>query len=74
MMRCRHASSGDVYLKTLPPLDDTVDIFRKLLGHQQVTDAYLLGVAESSGATLLTLDRRVVPPGTTRPFVEVVKP
>jgi hypothetical protein len=37
-------------------------------------DAYVLGIAEASGATLLRLDRRVVPPGKTPAYVEVVKP
>ena len=63
-----------VYLETLPALPSVASVFRHLLGHQQVTDAYLLGVAEASGATLLTLDRRVVPPGMTRTHVEVVEP
>jgi toxin-antitoxin system PIN domain toxin len=63
-----------VYLETLPALPHIASAFRHLLGHQQVTDAYLIGVAEANGATLLTLDRRVVPPGTTRAHVEVIKP
>ena len=63
-----------VYLETLPALPQTASVFRHLLGHQQVTDAYLIGVAEANGATLLTLDRRMVPPGTTRAHVEVIKP
>jgi toxin-antitoxin system PIN domain toxin len=63
-----------VYLETLPALPDTASVFRQLLGHQQVTDAYLLGVAEASGTTLLTLDRRMIPPGTARAHVEVVVP
>ena len=63
-----------VYLKTLPALLQMPNVFRKLQGHQQVTDAYLLGVAEASGATLLTLDRRVVPSGTTDAHIEVLEP
>jgi toxin-antitoxin system PIN domain toxin len=63
-----------VYLETLPALPHIASVFRGLLGHQQVTDAYLLGVAEANGATLLTLDRRVVPPGTTDAHIEVIKP
>jgi hypothetical protein len=31
----------------------------RLLGHQQVTDAYLLGLAMSRGGVLATLDRRI---------------
>ena len=63
-----------VYLETLPALPQTAGVFRQLLGHQQVTDAYLLGIAEASNATLLTLDRRVVPPGKARAHIEVVVP
>lgn len=63
-----------VYLETLPALPDTASVFGQLFGHQQVTDAYLLGVAEASGATLLTFDRRVVPPGEANAHVEVVVP
>jgi len=61
-----------VYLENLPALPQTASVFRKLLGHQQVTDAYLLGVAEANGATLLTLDRRVV--SATHAHIEVLKP
>ena len=63
-----------VYLRALPALADTASMFRGLLGHQQVTDAYLLGVAEASGSTLLTLDRRLVTPATSHAPVEVLEP
>jgi toxin-antitoxin system PIN domain toxin len=63
-----------VYLDTLPALPRTAGVFRQLLGHQQVTDAYLLGVAEASDATLLTFDRRVAPTGTLRAHLEVIVP
>jgi toxin-antitoxin system PIN domain toxin len=63
-----------VYLENLPALHQTASVFRRLLGHQQVTDAYLLGVADASGATLLTFDRRVVLPGSTRAHIEVIGP
>lgn len=63
-----------VYLENLPALPHTANVFRHLLGHQQVTDAYLLGVAEANGATLLTLDRRMMPPGAMRAHIEVVEP
>jgi toxin-antitoxin system PIN domain toxin len=61
------------YLETLPALPQIASVFRRILGHQQVTDAYLLGIAEASGATLLTFDRRVVAYGTARAHIEVVK-
>jgi toxin-antitoxin system PIN domain toxin len=61
------------YLEALPALPLTASVFRHLLGHQQVTDAYLLAVAAANGATLLTLDRRLVPPGTMRAHLELVE-
>jgi hypothetical protein len=63
-----------VYLDTLPAVPQSAHLFRHLLGHQQVTDAYLLGVAEANDAVLLTLDRRIVPAGKTREHMEVLKP
>src|ERR1035441_9179932 len=49
------------YLKDLPP--PTSEKFRKYLtgvrGHQQVTDAYLLALAEHHSARLLTFDTRL---------------
>jgi toxin-antitoxin system PIN domain toxin len=62
-----------VYLGSLPAVSQVAPLFRPLLGHQQVTDAYLLGVAETYGATLLTLDRRVVPPSRLRAHIEILK-
>jgi toxin-antitoxin system PIN domain toxin len=63
-----------MYLEALPPLPRVASHFRRLLGHQQVTDAYLVAIAESHEATLLTLDRRIVLPGASRHPVEVVVP
>ncbi len=48
----------------------------RLMGHQQVTDAYLLGLAVHRGGVLATLDRRVSeltePKGAERKALEVV--
>lgn len=63
-----------LYLESLPALPHAASFFRHLLGYQQVTDAYLLGVAEANGATLLTFDRRVVPSGATQAHVEILTP
>ena len=63
-----------VYLENLPALPATANVFRHLLGHQQVTDAYLVGVAQAGGATLLTLDRRLVQHGRPLAHVEVIEP
>jgi len=66
--------SQHIYLENLPALPRTASVFGHLLGHQQVTDAYLLGVAEANGATLLTLDRRLVPPAAMRAHLEILEP
>lgn len=63
-----------VYLETLPELPHAASTFRNLLGHQQVTDAYLVAVAQANGATLLTLDRRLLPSGSARAGIEVIQP
>ena len=39
----------------------------RLMGHQQVTDAYLLGLAVHRGGVLATLDRRVPASSSARP-------
>ena len=59
----------------LPPLPEAERHFRHLLGHQQVTDAYLLAVATAHDAVLLTLDRTAwrLPSGSGA-AVEVVTP
>ncbi len=48
----------------------------RLMGHQQVTDAYLLGLAVHRGGVLATLDQRVSaltePKGAERKALEVV--
>lgn len=47
---------------------------RRLLGHQQITDAYLVAVAEANDATLLTLDRRLIANAVGRDRVETLVP
>jgi uncharacterized protein len=63
-----------LYVDSLPPLDTVANHFRTLLGHQQVTDAYLVAVAQRAGATLLTLDRRLAAPAGTPELVELLTP
>ena len=62
------------YVESLPPLRQVETHFGHLLGHQQVTDAYLLAVAVTNNATLLTLDRRLAPLAATRAHIEVIMP
>jgi hypothetical protein len=61
------------YLEVLPSLATIDGTFRRLLGHQQVTDAYLVAVAEANDALLLTLDRRLAS-ASGRDRVEVLTP
>jgi toxin-antitoxin system PIN domain toxin len=44
-----------------------------VLGHQQVTDAYLVGTARLSGFRLVTFDRQLVALGGSRGLIEVLK-
>ena len=60
------------YLEILPSLVSIESTFRRLLGHQQVTDAYLVAVAEANNATLLTLDQRLVATVIARDRVEAL--
>lgn len=55
------ADSLHVYLDSLPaPVSgDWREAFAKLLGHRQVTDAYLLRLAAANNAVLLTFDRKL---------------
>ena len=62
------------YLTRLPALPEATRHFQHLLGHQQVTDAYLLAVAALHKAVFLTLDRRLALPAGGGADVEVVTP
>jgi predicted nucleic acid-binding protein len=48
-------------LDSLPPpsSDGWRDAFAEVLGHRQVTDAYLLKLAAANHAVLVTFDRRL---------------
>jgi toxin-antitoxin system PIN domain toxin len=63
-----------IYFEILPRLSNMEISFRRLLGHQQVTDEYLVAVAEANDATLLTLDQRLVATVAARERVEVLAP
>lgn len=66
--------SGHIYLESLPSLPESATHFRRLLGHRQVTDAYLIAIAATHEAVLLTLDRRLAPGGKADSTVEVIAP
>ncbi len=63
-----------VYLDALPSVPHSAHLFRHLYGHQQVTDAYLLGIAEANNAVLLTLDRRIAPHEGAQAHLEILGP
>jgi toxin-antitoxin system PIN domain toxin len=46
----------------------------RILGHQQLTDAYLLGVARLSKARFITFDKAVASLTTSKNLVEVLTP
>jgi len=68
------ADSFHVYLDSLPaPIsEDWRDTFANLLGHQQVTDAYLLKLAAFNNATLVTFDHRLEILARGKPRVTVL--
>jgi toxin-antitoxin system PIN domain toxin len=74
MLRALVADSGHVYLNELPsPVMGEFDSgWERLLGHQQVTDAYLLGMARRAGAVLATFDKRVASFAEAGGLVEVL--
>jgi hypothetical protein len=41
-------------------LDATATLFKRMQGHRQITDAYLLGLAKHHGGKLATLDKAIV--------------
>ena len=60
------------YLASLPSLPTVKQHFTRLLGHNQVTDGYLLAVAATHQATLLTLDRRIAPSAAQSAHIEII--
>jgi len=60
MLQRLTADNHHLYCDVLPELATVKTSFKRLLGHQQVTDAYLVAVAAANDATLLTLDQRLV--------------
>ncbi len=62
----RHVFVGD-----LPSLND-LDGWDQVFGHQKVTDHYLLRLAESKAATLLTFDKRLAALAERPDAVEVL--
>jgi uncharacterized protein len=60
-----------VYFDRLPSLTGRM-IFRNLLGHHQVTDAYLLHLAHSHDAVFMTFDRRLLSLAAEGQRVEVL--
>jgi predicted nucleic acid-binding protein len=63
-----------IYLDSLPaPASvDWQEAFATLLGHQQVTDAYLLKLAAVNDAVLVTFDRRLESLAAGKPKVIVL--
>lgn len=68
------ADSLHVYLDSLPaPVShNRRDAFGEILGHRQVTDAYLLRLAAENKAVLVTFDRRLESIRGSQPKVRVL--
>jgi uncharacterized protein len=68
------ADSLHIYLDSLPApaSEDWRDAFRSLMGHQQVTDVYLLSLAAANKAVLVTFDRRLESVAGGNPKVTVL--
>ena len=64
------AHSGHQFLES-PPADES-PIFANAIGHQQVTDAWLVEVARRSKGSLVTLDKRAAAHDMTRGLVEII--
>ena len=52
------ADRAHMFLTSLPAPATFARVFDRVLGHQQVTDAYLVGLARHHTASLLTFDQR----------------
>ncbi|MBZ5542671.1 MAG: PIN domain-containing protein [Acidobacteriia bacterium] len=63
-----------VYLDALPPpvSSSFIGSFQAILGSQQVTDAYLLSLARTRKATLVTFDARLAALGESGAEVEIL--
>jgi len=54
------------------PLRAAIPATQSLVGHQQITDAYLIALAESKGGVLATLDRGVLSVSSDPDLVELI--
>ncbi|HLH20021.1 MAG TPA: TA system VapC family ribonuclease toxin [Bryobacteraceae bacterium] len=68
------ADSLHVYLHELPaPASEGIrGVFGALLGHRQITDAYLLALAAANDAVLVTFDRRLQSTGAGKVKVRLL--
>ena len=68
------SDSLHIYLDSLPAptSEHWRDAFATILGHQQVTDAYLLRLAAANDAVLVTFDRRLESVAGGKPRVTVL--
>ncbi len=64
------------YLAELPPVDgsNVAAVLRKMIGHQQVTDGYLVALAQHHGVRLVTFDRRIETLALDRRAVHLLSP
>lgn len=68
------ADSKHAFIESLPELASCAGAFERIVGHQQVTDAYLIELARAAGVTLLTFDGRLLAVDDDRGNVEILTP
>ena len=68
------ADSAHLYIEDLPSPASKVSrvAFERLMGHQQVTDSYLLMLARRSDAIFITFDKRLASAGEPDTRVELL--
>ncbi len=73
MLQTLMADSGHVFLETKPSKRSALtDVLLRCHGHNQVNDAFLVWLAASRGATLLTFDKGVQHLAASEGLVEIL--
>jgi hypothetical protein len=74
LLRSMVGDPSHVYLESLPAPAQApvIACFARILGSKQVTDAYLLRLAQEHGATLVSFDRRLAAMAAAEGQVEVL--
>jgi hypothetical protein len=68
------AMPGHGFWRCEASVSDAVTRWDRVLGHRQITDAYLLGMARREGGILATLDRAILTLPDAGTHVELLLP